>query len=187
MSDAPLLHPDAESQLLTETIWETLQHDLLEVKSKVMIVVNPKADTEHALRDWDLWGPLILCLFLTVVLSITAPSGQTTLLFTGVFSIITFGSAIVAINLILLGTSVSFFQAICVLGYCLFPIALTAFVSAILRWLIVRIVTVPIGLSWSLYSVSRFFGKQIPENRKILGLYPCALLYAILSWIVFIS
>lgn len=151
-----------------------------------MIVVNPKAETEHALRDWDLWGPLIFCLFLSTVLAITAPAGQTTLLFTGVFSIVTFGSAVVTVNLILLGSSVAFFQALCALGYCLFPIAVAALALAVLPWFALRLALVPVALWWSLFSVLRFFGRQIPENRKVIGLYPCVLLYAILSWIVFI-
>lgn len=182
----PLLHPDAESDLLRETVWETLERDLLEIKSKLLIVVNPKSNSEDALRDWDLWGPLFLCLFLSTVLSITAPSGQTTLLFTGVFSIVTFGAAIVTINMILLGGTVGFFQAFCALGYCLCPIAVSAFVSVIIPWRIFRLVTVPVALYWSTQSASRFFAKQIPDHRKLLGLYPCVLLYTILSWIVFI-
>lgn len=89
-------------------------------------------------------------------------------------------------NLILLGSTVAFFQALCALGYCLFPIAVAALLSAVLPWLFVRMVAVPVALWWSLFSVSRFFGRQIPENRKVIGLYPCVLFYAILSWIVFI-
>jgi hypothetical protein len=125
-------------------------------------------------------------LFLSVVLAITAPPGQTALLFNGVFSIVSFGATIATINIILLGGNIAFCQVLCALGYCLFPIALASLVSAILPWLMVRVVTVPVALWWAVSSASRFFGKQIPADRKWLGLYPCALLYTILSWIVFI-
>ncbi|OHS97735.1 Yip1 domain containing protein [Tritrichomonas foetus] len=183
---APLIRLDEESQLLTETVWATLQRDLNDIKTKILIVVNPKASSDHALRDWDLWGPLLLCLFLSVVLSITAPPGQTTLLFTGVFSIVTFGAGIVTINMILLGGTVGFFQALCALGYCLFPIAVSSLITAILPFFIFKITVVPACLAWAVYSANKFFSSQIPENRKYLGLYPCCLLYAVLSWIIFI-
>lgn len=179
------IHSD-EERLLTETVWETLQHDLLEIQKKIMIVLNPTISSNEVLKDWDLWGPLILCLFLSVVLSITAPPGQTTLLFTGVFSIVTFGAGIVTINMILLNGTVGFFQALCALGYCLFPIAFASIITAFLSFILVKLIIVPICLAWAIFSANKFFASQIPENRKYLGLYPCALLYTILSWIIFI-
>ncbi|KAK8893344.1 Yip1 member 6 [Tritrichomonas musculus] len=181
-----MMHLDEESKLLTETVWETLQHDLIDIKNKMLIVLDPKKSSEHALKDWDLWGPLILCLFLSVVLSLTAPSGQTTLLFTGVFSIVTFGAGIVTINMILLGGTVAFFQALCALGYCLFPLACSSLITAVIPLVLIKIVVVPLCFVWSVVSASKFFSSQIPENKKYLGLYPCALLYGILSWIIFI-
>ena len=184
--NTPMIQIDEESRLLEETVWATLQRDLNDIKKKILIVINPTSSSEHALKDWDLWGPLILCLFLTAVLSITAPAGQTTLLFTGVFSIVTFGAGIVTINMMLLGGTVGFFQALCALGYCLFPVALSSLVCAVVPVLIVKLVTVPACLLWAVFSANKFFASQIPENKKYLGLYPCALLYAILSWIVFI-
>ena len=188
-NEGSMMQLDEESRLLTETVWETLQHDLNDIKNKMLIVLDPKKPPEHserALKDWDLWGPLILCLFLSVVLSITAPSGQTTLLFTGVFSIVTFGAGIVTINMILLGGTVAFFQALCALGYCLFPLALSSLVTAIMPFILIKIIIVPAFFVWAVVSANKFFSNQITEEKKYLGLYPCALLYGILSWIIFI-
>lgn len=185
-NDGSMIQLDEEAKLLTETVWETLQHDLNDIKNKILIVINPKKSSEHALKDWDLWGPLILCLFLSVILSITAPSGQTTLLFTGVFSIVTFGAGIVTINMILLGGTVAFFQALCALGYCLFPLAISSLITALLPFILIKIIIVPACFVWSVVSANKFFFSQIPEDKRYLGLYPCALLYGILSWIIFI-
>jgi hypothetical protein len=149
-------------------------------------VINPNVQSENALRDWDLWGPFLLCLLLAILLSISAPPGQAAQLFTGVFTIVTFGAIIATCNIMLLGSSVEFFQGICALGYCLFPIAAAAIIAILLPWLLIRILTVPPALVWSITSLSRFFGTQIPADRKVLGMYPCGLMYTILAWIVFL-
>jgi protein YIPF6 len=55
------------------------------------------------LRDWDLWGPLIFCLLLSVLLSITARSEQRDAVFSGVFAMIWLGEAVVTLQIKLLG------------------------------------------------------------------------------------
>lgn len=57
----------------------------------------------EGLRDWDLWGPLIFCLLLSMFLSIRAPEKQTDLVFAGVFSIIWIGESVVTLQIKLLG------------------------------------------------------------------------------------
>lgn len=175
-----------ETQLLTETVWETLQRDLKEIQKKILIVLNPKKQNKNALRDWDLWGPLILTLILSVALGLTASSGQTSIVFTGVFSILIVGSAIVTLNFMLLGGNIAFFQSICAIGYCLFPISLVSVIVAILPLKIAKFILIPSALYWASSSLTRFFINQIPDNKKWLGLYPCFLLYSIICWIVII-
>jgi hypothetical protein len=55
------------------------------------------------LRDWDLWGPLIFCLLLSMFLSFTARSGQKEVVFSGVFAMIWLGEAVVTTQIKLLG------------------------------------------------------------------------------------
>ena len=55
------------------------------------------------LRDWDLWGPLIFCLLLSMFLSMRASSKQSDLVFSGVFSIVWIGEAVVTLQIKLLG------------------------------------------------------------------------------------
>lgn len=57
----------------------------------------------EGLRDWDLWGPLIFCLLLSLFLSMRASSAQKDLVFSGVFSLIWLGEAVVALQIKLLG------------------------------------------------------------------------------------
>jgi hypothetical protein len=55
------------------------------------------------LRDWDLWGPLIFCLLLSVLLSFTARAEQRDAVFSGVFAMIWLGEAVVTLQIKLLG------------------------------------------------------------------------------------
>jgi protein YIPF6 len=72
----------------------------------------------EGLRDWDLWyassahkpkeaksnrGPLIFCLLLSMFLSVRASKDQTDLVFSGVFSIVWIGEAVVTLQIKLLG------------------------------------------------------------------------------------
>lgn len=55
------------------------------------------------LRDWDLWGPLIFCLLLSLLLSFTARGDQRDAVFSGVFAMIWLGEAVVTLQIKLLG------------------------------------------------------------------------------------
>lgn len=56
-----------------------------------------------AIGDWDLWGPLIFCLTLSTLLSISASDSQKTQVFAGVFSMVWIGEAVVTAQIKLLG------------------------------------------------------------------------------------
>lgn len=49
-------------------------------------------------RDWDLWGPFILCLSLALMIGLNAPADQTLGVFTGVIVLISVGSLIVTVQ-----------------------------------------------------------------------------------------
>jgi len=48
------------------------------------------------------------------------------MVFAAVFVIVWFGAAAVTVNAQLLGGTISFFQSVCILGYCVFPLTLSA-------------------------------------------------------------
>lgn len=57
----------------------------------------------EGLRDWDLWGPLVFCLLLSMLLSFNAMKEQKSLVFSGVFAIVWIGEAVVTLQIKLLG------------------------------------------------------------------------------------
>jgi hypothetical protein len=61
-------------------------------------------------------------------LSLSAPADSASLVFATVFVIVWVGAAAVTINAQLLGGSISFFQSVCILGYCVFPLTISALI-----------------------------------------------------------
>lgn len=130
--------------------------DLNQVKEKLRVVLMPlgKENQESVLqklRDCellpqpvlpapnpcstgDLWGPLLVCLLLSIILSLTAPGDSASLVFAAVFVIVWCGAAAVTVNAQLLGGTISFFQSVCILGYCVFPLTLSALLNFIIRF-----------------------------------------------------
>lgn len=63
------LSSDTALYTLTEPVSTTFMRDLRRVGKKLRTVLLPmatEADTLRELRDWDLWGPLLLCLVLSM-------------------------------------------------------------------------------------------------------------------------
>ena len=141
------------------------------------------------LKDWDLWGPLVLCLLLGIILSMNAPTNQAALTFAAVFIAISVGSTIVTMNVQLLGGTISFFQSVCVLGYSVFPLVIAAFVIGCLKllyihWLWIHSIVVVVGSIWSLRISSIFISLYVRQERRALALYPVVYYYAFLAWLI---
>lgn len=50
---------------LKEPISETIKRDLMRIYNKIRLVLKPyKANSNVNIKDWDLWGPFLLCIFL---------------------------------------------------------------------------------------------------------------------------
>lgn len=69
------------------------------------------------------------------------------------------GSFVVTINTKLLGGHISFFQCVCVLGYCVFPIVLAAGIIYILKIFTINFLLLKVGIGgasivWSTLSNS---------------------------------
>lgn len=101
--------------------------------------------------------PFLVPTYLCSILNITLKSNGNE--FGVVFLVMWGGSFVVTINTKLLGGKISFFQCVCVLGYCVFPIVLGAVLVAILRifqadFLILKLVLAIICLVWSSMSKS---------------------------------
>ncbi|TMW49999.1 hypothetical protein DOY81_004916 [Sarcophaga bullata] len=172
---------------LDEPIKETVLRDVRAVGIKFYHVLYPK-EKSTLLKDWDLWGPLVLCTFMATILQGSANSdydgGPE---FAQVFVIVWIGAAIVTINSKLLGGNMyvkclntSAFvsnRQLCL--QIIFPVASQ---SKLLFFL--RLLTTAIGFSWATYASFIFLGNSQPPNRKPLAVYPIFLFFFIISWLV---
>ena len=65
------LRKEAETSMepemtLEESVWKTFQRDLLRIFHKIKHVAIPTLNSKKSeeLQNWDLWGPLLICLVL---------------------------------------------------------------------------------------------------------------------------
>jgi protein YIPF6 len=143
------------------------------------------------LKDWDLWGPLIVCLGLAVLLSFKAPEGQASLVFAAVFCAVWFGSVVVTVNAQLLGGTISFFQSVCVLGYCVFPLTMAAVAVDFLKMIplgffstLCEIAVLGVAFLWSTRASSVFIAQYISAPRRVLAVFPVLFFYTFLAWMI---
>ena len=169
---------------LDEPVSQTIMRDLTMVGNKMMCVLNPRKANIQTLKNWDLWGPLILCLMLATLLSWFAPYEQKSLVFASVFVIVWLGASVVTVNALLLGGNISFFQSVCVLGYCIFPLNIASFVCLLGGPLVWRMLVVAVCFFWSTGASLGFMGELVPPNRKALAVYPLFLFYTAIGWLI---
>jgi len=139
--------------------------------------------------DWDLWGPLIFLLGYSVTMGLAAPNSQTNVVFSGTFSFIWVFYLVVGLNIQLLGGSISFLSAISATGYSMFPIVIGAAVSTLfIKWRWLRLLIIGFLNLWSVYAaVMSLRCLGVLPGRVFLAIYPVALMYAVISWLVVIT
>ncbi len=92
------------------------------------------------------------------------------MVFTTVFVIIWIGSLIITVNTKLLGGTLSLLQCMCLLGYCIFPIVVAAFVLRILLPFlpgVVKFLLIQITLVWAIYGIFSFIQLLFHLYRKV--------------------
>ncbi|XP_064608387.1 protein YIPF6-like [Liolophura sinensis] len=186
---------DEELSTLDEPVKDTVFRDVKAVGQKFFHVLLPR-QSRTLLRDWDWWGPLILCVFMGMMLQGSSEhldkmndGGPQ---FAEVFVIYWVGAVVVTLNTKLLGGNISFFQSVCVLGYCVFPLSISLVICRIVLiaaeqttgLFIVRFVAVILGFAWSTFASTAFLADCQPPNRKALAVYPIFLFYFVISWLI---
>jgi len=127
-----------------------------------------------------LWGPLLFTILLSSTLAFR--SNQKSNTFSLVFIVFWFGSFLIYLNANLLEIKISIFQIFCLLGYCLFPLNLSALILSILNvFEIIRIFIVLFGCFWACFSMRGFLINSANENNRTLVLYPAILFYLFIS------
>ena len=172
---------------LNESILTTIKRDLSLIYTKMKYVVNPFISKElknNHIRQWDLWGPLLFNMFLAFTLSFdTKKKSQMTTL---IFIIFWVGGVILYLNANFLGVKASIFQMLCLLGYCLFPLNISAVIVTIFNLNdILRLIIVIFTLIWSIHSSSDYLKIISNPEQRYLVLYPCILFYLYISWFIF--
>jgi len=181
---------------LDEPVSVTIKRDLKMIGEKFFHVLVPRKSTK-LLKDWDLWGPLILCMFMAMMLQSRASlidkdhTGDGGPEFATFFLIYWVGALIITLNTILLGGTISVFQCMCVLGYCVVPLAVALTLCKVVLiaeqttgLFVVRCIFVLLAFAWCVFASTAFLVESQPPKRKALVLYPVALFYFVISWLV---
>ena len=174
---------------LDETITETIRRDVKLIYYKLKYVLNPFSsplDKKYHIMNWDLWGPLIFITLLSGTLSLS--SKEKTNIMISVFSIFWIGSLLVYVNGNLLNSKIKIFHILCLLGYCLFPLNVAAFISSMINlYDIIKILIVGIMCFWSLFCVEGYIKSVCEKEQKWLVFYPVILMYIFISWFIFVN
>lgn len=111
--------------------------------------------------------------------------------FAEVFVIIWFGAVTITLNSKLLGGNISFFQSLCVLGYCVLPLNIAMLICRLLLLagqgpinFMIRLFVVLVMFAWSVIASTAFLADCQPPNRKALAVYPVFLFYFVISWMI---
>lgn len=196
---------------LDEPISETLLRDLKGIASKTRHILLPTSSSgayKSVLKDWDLWGPLLLCTFMGLTLHHNG-DGRVGPHFAEIFVLIWLGSYVVGLNYKLLSlaptrrktsgknallASPSIFQLLCVLGYCLVPpcggIILLKAIESVFTLQMHNLlyeklfVGTLLGFIWPTVSAVRILSRYQDQEKRLLAIYPIALFYFIISWFI---
>ncbi|KAL0588986.1 Protein YIPF6 [Plecturocebus cupreus] len=181
-----------DSSTLNESVHNTIMRDLKAVGKKFMHVLYPRK-SNTLLRDWDLWGPLILCVTLALMLQRDSADSEKDggPQFAEVFVIVWFGAVTITLNSKLLGGNISFFQSLCVLGYCILPLTVAMLICRLVLLagpgpvnFMVRLFVVIVMFAWSIVASTAFLADSQPPNRRALAVYPVFLFYFVISWMI---
>ncbi len=172
---------------LNESVLQSLLRDIRQILIRIRYVVFPFGTGTKRLKNWDLWGPLVLCIGLSWTLSTAAPAVAANDIFGTVFCLIWVGAAVVTLNAQILGGDISIFHSVCTLCYSLFPLNVAAafcvFFKAKLDFSISLIITV-VAFLWSFKAASIYMEGLMGSETKGLALYPVFLFYLFLAFFV---
>ena len=172
---------------LDESVYSTISRDISMICKKLKYVINPFIAKEmkyNHIRQWDLWGPLLLNIILAFTLTLnTREKGQMTAL---IFIIFWLGGSIIYLNNYFLEVKTSIFQIYCLLGYCLFPLNISALIVTIINsYDFFRLIVVGISCYISIKSSSDYLNVITNNEQRYLVLYPCILFYLYIAWFIF--
>ncbi|ODQ79481.1 hypothetical protein BABINDRAFT_161877 [Babjeviella inositovora NRRL Y-12698] len=151
-------------------------------------IENEAAPVAVKQLEWDLWGPLVFSLAYSVILGVLSPKALSSEVFSLTFSMIWLTLAVIAVNIQLLGGTISFLPALSATGYSIFPIVVGAVVSILVKHAMVRLVVDAVLVSWAVYAATVALKcSGVLSGRVILAIYPVGLIYVVLGWLCVIT
>ena len=183
-----------EYSTLDEKISETILRDLKIILHKIKYVLLPQfiKDKNKEIRNWDLWGPLLICFSLCLILTFGNSKVNEDSSFVLIFSIVWIGGFIINLNAKILGVNIGFFQIFCLLGYCLFPILVSALLIIFLLrddnynliFEILKIFVLFLCVCWSCFASVGFVSSFTNKDKKFIVCYPIFIFYISISMFV---
>jgi len=196
----PSTKPDVsegEFNTLDEPILQTITRDLTAVGRKMLGALMPTPSKNLLMKEWDLWGPLILCTYIGLMLQgMDDSSGYQ---FTELFSLVSLGTAAVTYQLIYVSNAkLSVFQSVCVLGYSLGPLAVAVTLFELMNLFGLKKGTtffhflVVIGaVVWSTYGMNVYLastktlGNAVPGEKQYMKLAPVIVYFSLVGLLIF--
>ncbi|KAL0217720.1 hypothetical protein RCL1_008300 [Eukaryota sp. TZLM3-RCL] len=179
---------------IDEPVSTTIARDVKRIGFRLAQVLLPRSGIKneeryHCLRDWDLWFPLLVGFILSSVLQMSQKQRGDGEAFALVFGIVSLGAFVVSVNTTLLGGNASLFQSVCLLCYCLGPLAAVSLISAMVlqNFATVRLILCAIAVAWGIWASLGFFSGLVPAKRKLLAIYPVFLFFISLGMMVWAS
>lgn len=172
---------------LDEPVTTTIMRDIKLFGRLLLQTVGFQQKETATNREWDLWGPLIFCLLISVVLSIHLGQKRSQT-FSIIFSLIWLGQATITSNIKLLGGTISYLHALSITGYSLFPLLIAAIFSRLVSYKLIRIPISLISVFWSAWCARRGLGfAGVQKSRLFLAIYPLGLFYFALGWLCILA
>ena len=167
-----------EYDTLDETICDTLSRDLYRICHKCQYVLIPRfsVDKKKELQNWDLWGPLLICISMCIVITAktqsTDPDAEhtTSTAFITLFGFIFFGGIFISLNAQFLGVPLGICQAGCLLGYCVFPFLIAAIVDFFIQnyAAFIRLIIIGVAIIWACLSSVGFISSIAIPGKKFV-------------------
>jgi hypothetical protein len=188
--DAPRAAPITQ---LNEPVLATIRRDLLLIVLKVRLVLDYSADPKtkyETLRNWDLWGPMILVLLMSVLSSFSKTDSSAETNFTTIFMVYVLGCLVITLNARLLRVGLSFPETVSILGYCTCPIVALAYLLALFSLtgvglLALRVAASGLVTGYSILCASRCLSASVPADKVLMAGYPVVIMYLMLSLLLF--
>jgi len=188
---------NGEFNTLDEPILDTIKRDLKSIGQKLQAslyssIINPNNTNKNILlREWDIWGPLILCTYIGLLLQMIG-GDSSGYIFTEVFVLVWVGIAALTYNFVFcFSATISTFQCVCVIGYCLGPLGISVTIFELLKIVglsegtfFLRFLITVLTTGWAAFAAIRILGFTIPVEKRYVVLGPVVIFYLLTSLLI---